>query len=143
MNLFYNNYIVIYVCHKRGENKMENLSILWKDRKRPLFGLPLSFTRYKLTEEKLLINTGFFSIREEEIQLYRIMDVTLKCSLLQRIFKVGTIHCCSGDKTTPEFDIKDVKNPSNVKELLSKNIEIQRDKKRISGREFLGDFDEN
>lgn len=122
---------------------MENLSILWKDRKRPLFGLPLSFTRYKLTEEKLLINTGFFSIREEEIQLYRIMDVTLKCSLLQRIFKVGTIHCCSGDKTTPEFDIKDVKNPSNVKELLSKNIEIQRDKKRISGREFLGDFDEN
>lgn len=121
---------------------MENLSILWKDRKRPIFGLPLSFTRYRLTEEKLLINTGFFSIKEEEIQLYRIMDVTLKCSLLQRIFNVGTIHCCSGDKTTPEFDIKDVKNPSNVKELLSKNIEIQRDRKRISGREFLGDFDE-
>ena len=135
--------MVTYVYYKRGENKMENLSILWKDRKRPIFGLPLSFTRYKLTEEKLLINTGFFSIREEEIQLYRIMDVTLKCSLLQRIFKVGTIHCCSGDKTTPEFDIKDVKNPSNVKELLSKNIEIQRDKKRISGREFLGDFDQN
>lgn len=121
---------------------MENLSILWRDRKRPIFGLPLSFTRYRLTEEKLLINTGFFSIKEEEIQLYRIMDVTLKCSLLQRIFNVGTIHCCSGDKTTPEFDIKDVKNPSNVKELLSKNIEIQRDRKRISGREFLGDFDE-
>ena len=134
--------MVTYVYYKRGENKMENLSILWKDRKRPLFGLPLSFTRYKLTEEKLLINTGFFSIKEEEIQLYRIMDVTLKCSLLQRIFNVGTIHCCSGDKTTPEFDIKDVKNPSHVKELLSKNIEIQRDRKRISGREFLGDFDE-
>lgn len=142
MNLFYNSYRVIYVCRKRGENKMKDLSILWKDRKRPLFGLPLSFTRYKLTEEKLLINTGFFSIKEEEIQLYRIMDVTLKCSLLQRIFNVGTIHCCSGDKTTPEFDIKDVKNPSHVKELLSKNIEIQRDRKRISGREFLGDFDE-
>lgn len=134
--------MVTYVYYKRGENKMENLSILWKDRKRPIFGLPLSFTRYRLTEEKLLINTGFFSIKEEEIQLYRIMDVTLKCSLLQRIFNVGTIHCCSGDKTTPEFDIKDVKNPSNVKELLSKNIEIQRDRKRISGREFLGDFDE-
>jgi len=121
---------------------MANLSIIWKDRKRPIFGLPLSFTRYKLTEEKLLINTGLFSIKEEEIQLYRIMDVTLKCTLLQRLFNVGTIHCCSGDKTTPEFDIKDVKNPSTVKELLSKNIEIQRDKKRIAGREFLGDFEE-
>jgi len=121
---------------------MGNLSIIWKDRRRPIFGLPLSFTKYKLTEEKLLINTGLFSIKEEEIQLYRIMDVTLKCSFLQRIFNVGTIHCCSGDKTTPEFDIKDVKNPSNVKELLSKNIEIQRDNKRIAGREFLGDFEE-
>lgn len=121
---------------------MSKLSIIWKDRKRPIFGLPLSFTAYKLTEEKLLINTGLFSIKEEEVQLYRIMDVTLKCSLWQRLFRVGTIHCCSGDKTTPEFDIKDVKRPSEVKELLSKNIEIQRDKKRIAGREFLGDFEE-
>ena len=69
------------------------------------------------------------------------MDVTLKRSLWQRLFNVGTIHCCSADKTTPEFDIKDVKNPSNIKELLSKNIEIQRDQKRIAGREFLGDYD--
>ena len=121
---------------------MADLSIIWKDRKRPIFGLPLSFTKYKLTEEKILINTGILSIKEEEIQLYRIMDVTLQCSFWQRIFNVGTIHCCSGDKTTPEFDIKDVKNPSKVKELLSKNIEIQRDKKRIAGREFLGDFEE-
>ena len=122
---------------------MENLNIIWKDRKRPIFGLPLSFTVYKMTEEKLLINTGILSLREEEIQLYRIMDVTLKCSLLQRIFGVGTIHCCSGDKTTPEFDIKDIKKPSEIKELLSKNIELQRDKKRISGREFLNDIDDS
>ena len=73
---------------------MAGLEIIWKDRKRPIFGLPLSFTRYKLTEEKLLINTGLLSIKEEEIQLYRIMDVTLKCSLWQRLFNVGTIHCC-------------------------------------------------
>ena len=121
---------------------MMELSIIWKDRRRPIFGLPLSFTTYKLADEKLLIKTGLLSIKEEEIQLYRIMDVTLKCSLWQRIFNVGTIHCCSADKTTPEFDIKDIKNPSNVKELLSKNIEKQRDKKRVSGREFFSDFEE-
>ena len=118
------------------------LKFIWKDRKRPIFGLPLSFTKYRLTEEKLLIETGIFSINQEEIRLYRIMDLTLKCSLWQRLFKVGTIHCCSGDKTTPEFDIKDVKNPSDVKELLSKHIEEQRDKKRIAGREFLVDSDD-
>jgi len=122
---------------------MNNLNYIWKDRKRPIFGLPLSFTKYRLTEEKLLIETGIFSINQEEIRLYRIMDITLKRSLPQRIFNVGTIHCCSGDKTTPEFDIKDIKNPQQVKELLSKQVEEQRDKKRVSGSEFLVDVDGN
>lgn len=116
-------------------------SVIWKDRKRTLLGLPLSFTRYRLTEEKLIIITGFFSTKEEEIQLYRIMDLTLHRSLLQRIFGVGTIHCCSGDKTTPEFNIKSIKKSRNVKELLSEKIEIQRRKNRISGREVLADDD--
>lgn len=118
------------------------LEIIWKDRKRPIFGLPLSFTKYRMTKEKLLIETGLLSIKEEEIQLYRIMDLTLKCSIWQRIFNVGTIHCCSGDKTTPEFEIKNVKNPSEVKELLSKYIELQRDRKRISTREVLIDSED-
>ena len=120
---------------------MQNL--IWKDRKRPIFGLPLSFTRYRLTEEKLLVITGILSTKEEEVQLYRIMDLTLKRSIWQRIFGVGTIHCCSGDKTTPEFDIKDIKRPNEIKELLSKNIEIQREKKRVTGREFLIDGEED
>jgi len=119
---------------------MQNL--IWKDRKRPIFGLPLSFTRYRLTEEKLLVVTGILSTKEEEVQLYRIMDLTLKRSIWQRIFGVGTIHCCSGDKTTPEFDIKDIKRPNEIKELLSKNVEIQREKKRVTGREFLVDSEE-
>ena len=120
---------------------MQNL--IWKDRKRPIFGLPLSFTRYRLTEEKLLVITGILSTKEEEVQLYRIMDLTLKRSIWQRIFGVGTIHCCSGDKTTPEFDIKDIKRPNEIKELLSKNVEIQREKKRVTGREFLIDGEED
>lgn len=115
------------------------MEILWTDKKRPLFGKPLSFTRYTLTEDKLLIKTGFLSIKEEEIQLYRIMDLTLHKSLFQRLFKVGTIHCCSADKTTPDLYIEDVRNPDEVKELISKQVEIRRDKKRISGSEFFID----
>ena len=121
---------------------MEELKILWKDRKRPIFGLPLSFTKYMLLEDKILINTGLFSTKQEEIKLYRIMDITLKRSLWQRIFGVGTIHCCSADKTTPEFDIVDVKKSFEIKEMISKMSEEQRDKKRISGREIFTDSDD-
>lgn len=110
---------------------------VWNDRKRPFLGLPLSFTKYTLLEDKLLIDTGIFSLNQEEVKLYRIMDLTLKRSLLQRIFGVGTIHCCSADKTTPEFEIKDIKNPFEVKEMISKMVEEERDKKRVSGREYF------
>lgn len=113
---------------------------VWKDRKRPILGLPLSFTKYTLTDDKILIDTGILSITQEEIRLYRIMDITVKCSFFQRLFNVGTIHCCSADKSTPEFDIKDVKNPIKVKDLISKNVEEERDRKKIASREFM-DFD--
>ena len=128
--------------------KMEKIvqNYIWQDRKRPIFGLPLSFTKYKLTDEKLLIETGVLSIAQEEIRLYRIMDVSVKCKLFQRLFNVGTIHCCSADKSCPEFDIKDVKNAIQVKELLSKNVEEERQRKRIGTREYMtadSDFDDD
>ena len=117
--------------------------ILWSDRKRTIFGLPWSFTRYSYSKEKLYIKTGFFNIKEEEVRLYRILDVR---RLGERIFGLGTIHCCSADKSTPEFDIKRIKKSSEVKEQLSDLIEAQRVEKRITGREFMaddGDHDED
>lgn len=123
---------------------MKISNYLWRDRKRPILGLPLSFTVYTLLEDKLLIDTGILSTNQEEIKLYRIMDLTLKRSIFQRIFGVGTIHICSADKTTPEFEIKDIKKPFEVKEKLSAIVEEQRDKKRVTGREFLvGDDDDD
>ena len=120
---------------------MAETEIVWQDRKRNIFGLPWTFTKYRLTKEKLCIETGFLNKREEEIRLYRIMDLTLQRPLGQRLFGLGTIHCCTADKSTPEFDILRIKNPSDVKELLSDMVEQQRDEKRISAREFMMDDD--
>ncbi len=123
---------------------MKISNYIWRDRKRPIFGLPLSFTVYTLLEDKLLIDTGILSTKQEEIKLYRIMDLTLKRSIFQRIFGVGSIHICSADKTTPEFEIRDIKKPFEIKEKLSSIVEEQRDKKRVTGREFLvGDDDDD
>lgn len=117
---------------------------VWKERKRTIFGLPLSFTVYKLTDEKLLIESGFLSKKEEEIRLYRIMDLTLVRPFWQRIFKLGTIHCCTADKSTPEFDIQCIKEAAKIKELISDMVEKERNEKRITAREFFAgasDFD--
>lgn len=114
-----------------------NANLIWSDRKRTLFGLPWSFTRYFLYENKLIIDTGFFSRKEEEIRLYRIMDITLKRTLEERLFGLGTIHCCSGDKTTPEFDIKRIKLSREVKERLSDMVEAERQRRRVGTREYM------
>lgn len=128
---------------KKMEKKVQNY--IWQDRKRPIFGLPLSFTKYKLTNEKFIVEKGVFSITQDEVRLYRIMDLSVKCTLIQRLFNVGTIHCCSADKTTPVFDIIDVKNPMQVKDLLSNKVEEERQRKRIGAREYMvsdGDDDD-
>ena len=116
---------------------MAQNEILWTDKKRTLFGLPLSFTRYTLTKEKLIITVKFLAVHEEEIRLYRIMDVTLKQSLFQRLFGVGTIHCCSADTSTPEFDITSIKTPKKVRDILSDTVEAERQERKIASTEFI------
>jgi uncharacterized membrane protein YdbT with pleckstrin-like domain len=111
----------------------------WSDRKRIIFGLPWTFTKYAATDEKLLIRTGVLNINEEEVRLYRIMDVTLKRTFFQRLWGTGTVHINSADKSTPEFDIISIKNPEVVKNMLSDMVEEERKKKRVAGREFMVD----
>ena len=111
--------------------KQAEASYVWKDRKRIIFGLPWSFTRYMLTDEKLIIDQGFLSRSEDEIRLYRITDITLKRAFWERIFGLGTIHCCSGDKTSPEFDILHIKDSRCVKDMLSDMVEHKRLERRI------------
>lgn len=120
---------------------MAKVQYVWKDRKRTFLGLPWSFTRYFLKDEKLIIDTGFFSRQEDEIRLYRITDVTLRRTFGERLLGLGTIHCCSGDKTTPEFDILRIKHPRKVKDMLSDMVEDERMRHRVSIRENFIDDD--
>lgn len=115
--------------------------LVWKDRKRIIFGLPWTFTKYGLSKDRLFITTGFFNVKEDEVRLYRIMDVSLERKLWQRIFGLGTIRCCSADKTMQDFEIKNIKRSREVKEQLSTFVEEERTAKRVSGREFMNDYE--
>ena len=118
---------------------MAKVDYVWKDRRRTFLGLPWSFTRYYLRDEKLIIDEGFFSRQENEIRLYRITDITLHRTVGERLLGLGTIHCCSGDKTTPEFDIVRIKHSRKVKDMLSDMVEEERLRHRVSIRENFSD----
>ncbi len=115
------------------------VDIKWKQRKRIWCGLPWTFTVYSLSEDRLFIDSGVFTKRQDEVRLYRVLDVSLKRSLGQRIFGMGTIHICSSDKTMKDFDLINIKNSKDVKEMISEYVETQREKKRVVSREYMTD----
>lgn len=121
---------------------MEPINYLWKDRKRHL-GLPLSFTRYRLSEDRVFCETGFLNIHEEEVLLYRVRDLELRMSLGQRLFGVGTVCVHSSDKTSPHLDLKNVKHPREVKELIYRNVEAAKDRRGLRSTELMGDRPED
>ncbi len=102
---------------------------LWSDRKRFL-GMPLTFTRYALSEDRLFVSQGFLNLTDEEVLLYRVRDVTTSRSLMQRLLGVGTVTVLSSDKTQPTLVLKNVKDPIAFKELLHKQVEKMKDKRR-------------
>ena len=110
---------------------------LWKERKRNFLGLPWTFTEYILKEDTFMISSGVLSKRYDETRLYRIRDFTVKRSLWQRMMGLGTIHVCSSDSSTPEFDISNIKNVMKVKDLISNQVEISRKNAGIKTNEFL------
>ncbi len=111
---------------------------IWTDKKRTIFGLPISFTRYILTEKKLITRTGFLSIKEDEVELYRITDKSLQLPLGQRMFGCGTVTMHCKDTDTPIKIVTSIKNPRNFMTLLEENVDIQRDRYRVRGRDMIG-----
>lgn len=117
------------------------IEYLWKDRKR-YFGLPLSFTRYRLSEDRLFLSEGFLNIKDDEILLYRVRDIDSSRSLGQRIFGVGTVTVLSSDKTMPTLVLKNVKDPGFVKELIHQQVEETKLKRRVRLGEIMTSSDE-
>jgi len=117
--------------------------LIWKDRKRFL-GMPLSFTRYALSEDRLFLSIGFLSIKDEEVLLYRVRDITTRRSLWQRLFGVGSVTVVSSDKTMPTLMLKNIKNPLRVKELLHNQVEEMKLQRRVRVGEIMASgYDEN
>ena len=110
---------------------------IWTDKKRPIFGLPISFTKYILTEKKLITRKGFLSITEDEVELYRVIDKSLRLPLGQRIFGCGTVIINCRDADTPVKEIISIKDPRGFMQMLEKQVDIQRDKYRTRGRDMI------
>ena len=115
-----------------------NNNTVWKDRKHFMW-FPISFTKYEIKNERLYQETGLFNTHYDELLLYRITDLCLKRSLAQKIFGTGTIILSTKADSDKEVLLKNVKNPKEVKDLISHLVEEARDRKKVIGKEFFDD----
>ena len=111
------------------------IAYLWKDRKRFL-GMPLSFTRYMLSEDRLFLSKGFLNVKDEELLLYRVRDISTGRTLLQRMLGVGTVTVLSSDKTNPTLVLKNIKDPIAVKEILHNRVEEMKLRRQVRVNEL-------
>lgn len=116
------------------------IAYLWQDRKRHL-GLPLSFTRYSLSEDRLFVSVGLLNLKDDEVLLYRVRDIDTSRTLWQRIFGVGTVTVMSSDKSMPNLVLKNIKDPIGVKELLHNQVEKAKIQRRVRVGEIMTDDD--
>lgn len=121
---------------KLGE-LIDKEEILWRDRKRYL-GLPISFTVYSFDRNRFYLKKGLFNTTEDEMLLYRILDVKLSRKFWQKIFGVGSIMLVTADKSDNNIEIKNIKKPDRTRKALSSIVEKERDEKRILGKEMFG-----
>ena len=125
------------MANEKKLKKIYGEDLLWSGKK-CICGLPISFTRYILTSTVLYTRVGFLSVKEDEIELYKIVDKVMEFPLGQRIVGCGTINLTSKDSDTPQKLLKAIKKPREVKKVLDDAVRVQRDKYMIRGRDMMG-----
>ncbi len=114
-------------------------SYIWRDKKRTIFGLPLSFTTYFLTENKFITRKGFLNLEEDELDLYKIQDKKLVLPFFQRMVGCGTVEIyVRGDSDTPVKEVHCIKKPRDFMSLLDKTMNEQKDRFGTRGRDLYG-----
>jgi hypothetical protein len=118
--------------------KEDRSKFVWTGKPHNFLGLAINFTRYILTEEKIITRRGFLNMKEDEILIYRVVDKRMELPITQRIFGCGTIYLRAKDSDTPEKEFKCVKKPRELSAILDRLIENAKLKYRVVGRDMYG-----
>ncbi len=104
---------------------------VFRERKRLLFlGLPWTFTVYHVREDMITIDRGFLNKSEDDCYMYKVTDVRLNTSLLERILKLGTVTCFTGDVTDSNLVFKHIRNAKAIKDYILQKADSERIRRR-------------
>lgn len=113
-----------------------NEEIVWSGYKKILrFNNP--FTKYTLTNKALYVESGVLRYSCNEIRLFRICDMTITKTVLERICGTGSLKIMSTDKSSPTITIGSISDVGTLKKFLSEYVEAERKRQGIRMGEFI------
>ncbi len=110
--------------------------LLWRGRPYLTIG-----TVYELTTQRFRILRGILGNQIEEIELIRVRDTKVKQHVGERLLDVGDVTIISADSVTPSVTLNNVRNPIEVRELIRKAVQVERQRRGMSYREVLEDHE--
>jgi uncharacterized membrane protein YdbT with pleckstrin-like domain len=74
--------------------------------------------RYRITNQRIIIESGVFSRRIEEIDMRTVEDLEFKQGFIERLLGIGDITVISADKTTARTRLQGLGRPRDLRELI-------------------------
>ena len=106
--------------------------IVWQGKPRWWTALRKSLSeRYTLTTQRLKIEYGILNRHTEEIELFRVQDLSVTRSLWDRAFGVGNILIASGDTTGGVTVLHDIPDAEAVKDKIRDVSRVERQRNRV------------
>lgn len=116
--------------------------VQFEERKRWVFlGLPFTFTKYFIREDMITIRSGFLTTTEDDCYMYKVQDVRLTNTIWEKMFRLGTVTCFTGDTTDSLLVIRHIKNARAVKDFILEESEKARIKRRTVNMLDIGSGD--
>ena len=86
---------------------------------------------YEVTTQRLRVTTGVFSKTSQELELYRVKDLSVVQPFLYRFYKCGNVILTTNDASSPTLVLEAVPHLDTLREELRRSVEVCRDQKRV------------
>ena len=120
--------------------KVASGNVLWQQRKRNWCRTPFTFTVYTLTDKELSVKTGVLNEKFNLVKLFRIVDISVERTFLQRLFGMSTLvlDTCDQSSGNSVVVLKNIVHGFEVRQVLQDAVDASRSANGMTAREFIG-----
>ena len=80
----------------------------------------LKVTRYEVSPDRIEWSRGILDRRVDNIDMFRVIDLKMRRSVLDCIFGIGTVGLITTDKTDPKFEFEKIHRPRELYDIIKK-----------------------